>query len=422
MSARLLLGRLTPRKTYRDAIVSALPLSSASPVPAAPIARADATPSVEAASLDPTAADSVEAQPLEATAERRRPWRPTVSVRVAALGSFLLGVLVALYLARAILLPVLIAMLLALLLSPVVALFERMRLPRPLGALIVLVAVLAALGGLGMRLSGPAQQWLNAGPQQMAQLRYKLRLLTRPVEAVKGATDRVAEMTTPEPAGKPAREVVVERRTLSGLINNTQAALVSTTTVIILLYFLLASGDLFLRKLIRIIPNLRDKIRAVEISRTIQVQIGRYFGAITAINVTLGIVVGLVVGWIGLPTPALIGTLVAIFNFLPYLGPLCSLALITVVSAMTFDTLPHVLTAPLAFAAITLIEGQVIQPVVLGRHLSTTAVVLFLWIVFWGWMWGVGGVVVAVPLLVVVKICAEHIPSWAPIAEFLGRD
>ena len=136
----------------------------------------------------------------------------------------------------------------------------------------------------------------------------------------------------------------------------------------------------------------------------------------------LGVVVGLLVGWIGLPTPALIGTLVGLFNFIPYLGPLLSLSMITIVSALTFDTLPQILTAPLVFSAIALVEGQAIQPVVLGRHLSTTPVVMFLWVVFWGWLWGVGGVVVAVPLLVVVKICAEHIPSWAAVAEFLGRD
>ena len=112
----------------------------------------------------------------------------------------------------------------------------------------------------------------------------------------------------------------------------------------------------------------------------------------------------------------------ALFNFIPYLGPLLSLSLITAISVISFDTVPQILAAPLTFSVIALIEGQVIQPVVLGRHLSTTAVVMFMWVVFWGWLWGVGGVAVAVPLLVVVKICSEHIPSWAPVAEFLGRD
>lgn len=354
--------------------------------------------------------------------ERRRGWRPSVSIRVAVVGCFILATIVALYFARPILLPVLIAMLLALLLSPAVSLLERIKLPRPLGALIVLAAVLALLGALGTHLYAPAQQWVNAGPEQLAELRRKLHVLSRPVEAFKGATDRVAQIAEPDPAGRNPREVVIERRSLLGFINNTQAVFVSTMTVLILLYFLLASGDLFLRKLIRILPNLSDKIRAVEISRTIQAQIGRYFGAITTINVGLGIVVAVVTGWIGLPTPALIGTLVALFNFVPYIGPLLSLSLITVISVISFDTVPQILAAPLTFSVIALIEGQVIQPVVLGRHLSTTAVVMFMWVVFWGWLWGVGGVAVAVPLLVVVKICSEHIPSWAPVAEFLGRD
>lgn len=354
--------------------------------------------------------------------ERRRPWRPAGGIRIAIVGGFGLAVLAAVHAARPILLPILIATLLALLLSPVVGALERVRIPRPVGALVALIALTSALGGLASNLYAPAQQWMNAGPERLAELRRRFVLISRPVEAVKGATDRVAELAAPETRGRAVREVVVERRSLWGLIDNTQAALVGAATALILLYFLLASGDLFLRKLIRVIPNLRDKIRAVEISRSIQAQIGRYFGAITAINLSLGVVVATVVGWIGLPTPALIGAIVTAFNFVPYLGPLCSLALITAVSAITFDTLPRMLAAPAAFAAIALVEGQFVQPVVLGRHLSTTTVVLFLWIAFWGWLWGVGGIVVAVPLLVALKICADHIPSWAPLAEFLGRD
>ena len=406
----------------KDRFLSALPSSSLSR--AGPSVFAD-QPEVLADRPGPRAPDS---PGLDAPAaqepddERHRPWRPAVGLRIAIVGCFVLGAVASLYLARSVMLPVLIAMLLALLLSPAVGLLERLRLPRPLAALVVLLAVLSALSGLAMNLYAPAQQWLNAGPHEVAELRRKLQLIAKPFAAFRGATDRVAQIASPEPGGRTVREVVIERRSLSGLIDNTQAALVSATTAAILLYFLLASGDLFLRKLIRVIPNLSDKIRAVEISRTIQAQIGRYFGAITTINVLLGVVVGSVVGWLGLPTPALIGTMVAIFNFIPYLGPLFSLALITVVSALAFDTVGQILAAPLAFSAITLVEGQVIQPVVLGRHLSTTPVVMFLWVVFWGWLWGVGGVVVAVPLLVVVKICAEHIPSWAAVAEFLGRD
>ena len=375
----------------------------------------------------PPAATGPFVHPVEAlgaaTTERRRPWRPAASLRIAIVGLFMLGALVCLYFARPILLPILIAVLLSLLLSPAVALLERMRLPRPIGAVLVVAALLSVVGGLGMNLYAPAQQWLNAGPEQLGELRRKLQTLREPVEALRGATERVSRIADTEPArGQAPREVVIERRSLAGLVSNTQAVLVSTMTVVILLYFLLASGDMFLRKLIRVIPNLRDKIRAVEITRTIQAQIGRYFGAITTINVTLGLVTGLVMGWLGLPTPLLIGTLVCVFNFVPYLGPLASLALITVLSVLTFDLPSQIVLPPLAFAAIAAVEGQVLQPVVLGRHLSTTAVVMFLWVLFWGWMWGVGGVVVAVPLLVALKICAEHIPSWAPIAELLGRD
>lgn len=372
-----------------------------------------------AAAVAPRAAEP----PGAVVVDRRRPWRPAAGMRIAIVGLFLLGALVSLYFARPILLPILIAVLLSLLLSPAVTVLERARLPRPVGAVLVVAALLTVVGGLGMNLYAPVQQWISAGPEQLAELRRKLQTLRKPVEALRGATERVSSITDADaPRGQAPREVVIERRSLAGLVSNTQAVLVSTMTVVILLYFLLASGDMFLRKLIRVIPNLADKIRAVEITRTIQAQIGRYFGAITTINVTLGVVTGVAMGWLGLPTPLLIGTLVCVFNFVPYLGPLTSLALISVISVLTFDLPSQIVLPPLVFAAIAAIEGQVLQPVLLGRHLSTTAVVMFLWVLFWGWMWGVGGVVVAVPLLVALKICAEHIPSWAPIAELLGRD
>lgn len=415
------MGTSSPLQPFPVHIVP--PPEETASLPASPLA----TPHPALAATRPGAPAAVVHGPFETTStpspDRRRPWRPAASLRIAIVGLFMLGALVCLYFARPILLPILIAMLLSLLLSPAVTLLERVRLPRPIGAVLVVAALLAVVGGLGMNLYAPAQQWISAGPEQLAELRRKLQTLRKPVEALRGATERVSRIAETEaPRGQAPREVVIERRSLAGLVSNTQAVLVSTMTVVILLYFLLASGDMFLRKLIRVIPNLRDKIRAVEITRTIQAQIGRYFGAITTINVSLGVVTGLVMGWLGMPTPLLIGTLVCVFNFVPYLGPLTSLALISVISVLTFDLPSQIVVPPLAFAAIAAIEGQVLQPVLLGRHLSTTAVVMFLWVLFWGWMWGVGGVVVAVPLLVALKICAEHIPSWAPIAELLGRD
>lgn len=341
--------------------------------------------------------------------------------RIALLGTFAIAGIAALHAGQSFLLPVIVAVLLSLLLSPAVGALERLRVPRSLGALVVLLASIATVGALATHLTAPAQEWLAAGPEQVDELRRKFRLLRQPVDAVKDASDRVAEIAADEPAARP-REVVIERRFAPAFVDWAKPVAISVTSVLILLYFLLASGDLFLRKLIRVTPRLRDKIRAIEIARSVQHRIGRYFASITAINAGLGLVVALTMGALGMPTPALIGTIVAVLNFVPYLGPLVSLVLITLVSTVTFDAIGPIVLPPAVFLAITTIEGQVIQPIVLGRQLSTAAVTMFLWVMFWGWLWGVGGVAVAVPLLVAVKICAEHIPSWSALAELLGRD
>jgi predicted PurR-regulated permease PerM len=190
----------------------------------------------------------------------------------------------------------------------------------------------------------------------------------------------------------------------------------------LMLFFLLASGDMLLRKLIRVIPRFRDKVVAVEITRTIQSQIGRYFASITMINVGLGVAVMLAMAATGMPTPVLLGTIAALVNFIPYVGSALMLLVVTLLSVLTFDVPSAMVIPPLVYLGLTVLEGQLIQPMVLGHRLNMPPVVVFAWVLLWGWLWGVAGVVVAVPLLVALKICADHIPSWAPVAEFLGRD
>jgi predicted PurR-regulated permease PerM len=191
---------------------------------------------------------------------------------------------------------------------------------------------------------------------------------------------------------------------------------------LMLLYFLLASGDLFLRKLIRVIPGLRDRILAVEISRSVQGEIGRYFAATTLINIGLGVATTLVMMALGMPSPALIGTAAALLNFLPYVGAAATLLGIFVVAAFAFDGATQILLPALAFLTLTTIEGQLVQPIVLGRRLALNPVAVFIWVLLWGWLWGVPGLLVAVPMLVALRICAGKIPSLSPLAELLSRD
>lgn len=341
------------------------------------------------------------------------------TVRSIALGSVAIcATAAALYFARPVLFPVLLAILLSLLLSPVVRALGRIRVPEFVSATIVMLMVGVSVGSLGLHLYQPAREWLVGGGIDMRKIEKKVRVLKGSLAAVKDASDRVNEIAaggTP-----PPKQVVVERPDMWDTVGGTQGFFVGALVTTILLFFLLASGDLFLRKLIRVVPGLRHKIRAIEITRTIERDIGRYYGTVLAINVGLGAATTLALSLLDVPTPVLWGTTVAVLNFIPYVGPLTSFGIITLVSILSFDQISAIVAPPAAFAVIALIEGNVIQPLALGRRLALNPVVIFLWIVVWGGLWGVAGVLVAVPLLVAVKICADNIPGWEPLSDFIG--
>ncbi len=168
--------------------------------------------------------------------------------------------------------------------------------------------------------------------------------------------------------------------------------------MLVLLYFLMASGDLFLRKVVRAFPSLRDKIRAVEIGRTIEREIGRYFLTYSLINLCVGGIVAAAMHFLGMPNALLWGLMVAVLNFVPYLGPVISLTVISVVALLTFDDLQHAIWPPLTYLVIEAIQGNVVQTLAFGRSLSLNPVAIFVAILFWGWLWGAPGILLAVPI------------------------
>jgi predicted PurR-regulated permease PerM len=349
--------------------------------------------------------------------------RRGLSLRTINLALLILAVLACAYVARTLLFPIILAVVLALLLRPAVIALQRLKIGESIGAALVLALVMAAFGALATHLYEPAARWAEMGPAEIRRLEKKLRDVSRPVQAVRGATDKVAELanaTAPTASKKPA--VVVERPSFTEVFGTAQWALGSALVTLMLLYFLLASGDLFLRKLIRVIPGLRDRILAVEISRSVQAEIGRYFAATTLINIGLGVATTLAMMALGVPSPALIGTAAGLLNFLPYVGAAITLLGIFVVSALSLDGATQIVLPALVFLALTTIEGQLVQPIVLGRRLALNPVAVFIWVLLWGWLWGVPGLLVAVPMLVALRICAEKIPSLNPLAELLSRD
>jgi len=326
-----------------------------------------------------------------------------------------------LYLMASLLLPIMVAGMLALLLAPAVSALVRLRIPQPLGAGIVLLSVLAFVGIVGMQVTAPVQRWIETAPAQFKQIEQKLQSLMRPVAAVREATEKVTDIAKNETGTAKPREVVVEKTGSASTLNVTIDSLVTTLSAIMLLYFLLASGDLLVRKIMLLTPEREDKRLTIDILRTIQKEIGSYFATITLVNIGLGTASGLALWALGMPTPIVWGAAITLLNFLPYLGPLIIMAMLTAVGMLTFDTPFDILAPAGAFLLLNFIEDQLILPFVLGKHFSVNPVVIFVWVLFWAWMWGIGGLLLAVPLLVAVRICAERIPAMQPVAVILSR-
>jgi predicted PurR-regulated permease PerM len=338
------------------------------------------------------------------------------------IGIFLVVGAAALYFARPLLLPIVLAVLFNLLLSPVARALRRTGLPLPAAAALVLVAALALAGATIWQLAEPAADWIERAPTSLQQMQGKIRPLKRSVEQVQKATDQV-EQAAQVGAARPVREVKVKGDTLlHQLVTHAREVAVGAFMTIVLLYFLMASDAFFLRKAVRLFPSLRDKIRAVEIGRTIEREIGRYFLTYTLINVCVGAVVAAAMYAFGMPNPLLWGSMVAVLNFVPYLGPVISLCVIGTVSLLSFDSLQQALWPPLAYLVIEAVEGNVVQTLAFSRTLSLNPVATFVAILLWGFLWGAPGILLAVPILVCAKVACTHIDSLTPVAEFLDRN
>jgi predicted PurR-regulated permease PerM len=340
---------------------------------------------------------------------------------IALTGLFILAAFYTLYLARSFILPIVLALLLNFLLNPVVRGLNKLRIPNALGAALVVFGLIGGVAWGVYELSGPAYQWAQEAPRSLRKIERKLREFKKPVQTMSKATEQVEKITTVG-GGRTPQRVEVQTETLGERMFSQATELVAGGTVmLILLFFLLASGDLFLRKLIRVLPSLSDKKRAVEIARQIESDISAYLVTITIINITLGLAVWGLMTLLEVPNPLLWGVLATVTNFIPYLGAIVMIAILAAVGFLTFDELGHALMVPGAFVGLNLLESYLVTPMILGRRLTLNPVVIFLGLTFWGWLWGITGALLAVPIMAVLKIFCDHSERLAAIGEFLGE-
>ncbi|HEY0513253.1 MAG TPA: AI-2E family transporter [Thermoanaerobaculia bacterium] len=340
---------------------------------------------------------------------------------IALTGLFILALFYTLYFGRAFFLPIVLSLLLSFLLSPVVRGLKKFHIPEALSAAVIVLGAVGALVFGIVQLATPAYDWAGKAPQSLRRIESRIRDLRKPVQTMSRATQQVENMT--KAAGVPdTAKVQVTTESLGARVLSGATELVADAVVMfILLYFLLASGDMFLRKLIKVLPSLEDKKRAVEIARQIETEISAYLVTITLINVAVGLAVWGIMALIGVPNPLLWGALATFANYIPLLGPLTMISVLAMVGLLTFPDLPHALMPPGAFIGLHVLESYLLTPTILGRRLTLNPVVIFLGLIFWGWMWGITGALLAVPIMMVLKIFCEHSEPLAPIGEFLGN-
>lgn len=376
-------------------------------------------PDVPGSAPDAGAADPVEQPDIKKLGEALR---DRVEIRSLSItGLFVLAAFYTLYFARAFFLPIILAVLLDFLLSPLIRTLKRARIPEPLGAALVIIALLGTAGVAVYGLVGPAKEWATKLPGSMREAEDRLSKLRTPVEQVSKTAKQVEEATKMG-GGTKTPEVVVKGPTLTErLFGTTQTIVTSAVEVLILLYFLLAAGDLFLQKLIKVLPLLRDKKKAVSIARETEASISTYLVTVTLLNIGLGLGVAGVMLLLGMPNPILWGALAAIAEFVPYLGAATLIALLSLAGLVTFDQMGTALLVPAAYLGVNLLQSQLITPLILGRRLTLNPVAIFVGLVFWWWIWGIPGAFIAVPLIATFKIFCDHIEALAPVGEFLGR-
>jgi predicted PurR-regulated permease PerM len=205
------------------------------------------------------------------------------------------------------------------------------------------------------------------------------------------------------------------------LFGGTAAFLSAATVVVFLTYFLLAVGDLFLQKLVAVLPQFKDKRVAVTIMRETEAQISLYLFTTTLINLGVGVVTGIVMYLLGMPNAVLWGVVAMVLNFVPYVGAVANIVLLALAALLTFEDTGRALLVPGAFLALNLIESNLVTPAIYGNRMRLNTVALFIGLVFWWYIWGVAGAILAVPMMAAFKIACDHIESLSPIGEFLGK-
>jgi predicted PurR-regulated permease PerM len=366
----------------------------------------------------------------------------------------LLAVLYTLYFAAAIILPFVLALVLALVLGPAMrVLNDRLRIPKMVAALMLILVLFGVIGATGFAISVPASGWISKAPQSVPALLEKLSFLREPIRLVQHGIKQVQNLmgqggdseqertggsgqnagsesrnAMEQPGGPgPSTMTVQQPPDLSGILGigssilqGGRAFLGQGFTLVLLLFFYLSSGDSLLRSFVEILPHFDEKRRAVTIVTEIEKNISRYLVTISVMNLVVGMLAGLAVWLLGMPDPLLFGTVAFLLNYIPIIGPVIGVVIFFFVGVITFSTIWQALIPAGVYLAIHVLEGETITPMLLARRFTLNPVMVISSLMFWDYLWGIPGALLSTPLLAVTKIVCDHIETLEPIGHLLG--
>ncbi|HEX3897159.1 MAG TPA: AI-2E family transporter [Rudaea sp.] len=354
-----------------------------------------------------------------------KPVRP-LAVRMATISRCLvllsvLAVVAACYMAQEVIGTIMLALLFSLLFSPLVSAMQRLRLPRALASGLVVLAIIAIFVGALYALAQPAKDWMANAPAAIHSVSQRFKDFRAPMQEAQKATQSLTDLAASSNGNQ--QQVVVKdgSNPLNTLAAGTPRVLEQIAATILLLYFFLSSGDNFLRRLVEIAPGMTEKKIVVNIARDIQREISRYLQTITMINFGLGCATAIAMAFLQVPNAVLWGAMVFLFNFAPYVGASISAIVLATVGFSTFNNLGHAIAVPAAFLALAFIEGQLVTPTIIGRRLAVNPVVVFVWLLIWGTLWGIIGILLAGPLLACFRIICQHTAALRPIYMLIGE-
>ena len=326
--------------------------------------------------------------------------------------------LAACYFAGEIILPVVLAFVLNLVLQPVMRLLEKLHLPRSLAALAIILVLCGSIIGLGAALSGPAVSWAQKLPEGLPRLQERLTFLSKPIQTLQKFLHQAEGLA--QGAGPAVATVAVQGSGLSDKRVERERARIASGlfTTVLVLFFLLVSGDTFLRRLVEILPRFKDKRQAVHISQQIEADISAYLTTITLMNLGVGVATGIVTAACGVGDPVLWGTVAFLLNYVPILGPLIGVTILVFAGLLSIETLWLAFVPAGVYVLIHVVEGETITPMLLAKRFTINPVLVILALVFWYWMWGVPGAILAVPMLAVTKIVCDRIATSRGVWPF----